>query len=77
MRPLSVLTGEAGTGKTTVIRALIKAAKRCHGGRFLSYRTPLPQGRLLTGSERSLKDEVLRGHVEVATLHSFLAKRLA
>lgn len=75
LRPLSVLTGEAGTGKTTVIRALIKAAKRCHGVGS-SVIVLAPTGKAADRVREVIeKDEVLRGHVEVATLHSFLAKR--
>ena len=75
IRPLSVLAGEAGTGKTTVIRALVKAIKRGHGT-GASVIALAPTGKA-TDRIREIfeKDESLQGKVEVVTLHSFLAKR--
>lgn len=75
VRPLGVLSGEAGTGKTTVIRALIKAIKRGHGG-GASVIALAPTGKAADRIREVMeKDEALRGRVEVATIHSFLAKR--
>ncbi len=74
VRPLSVLAGEAGTGKTTVIRALIKAIKRCHGtGSPVIALAPTGKAadriREIVEQDDSIKDKV-----EVTTIHSFLAK---
>lgn len=75
IRPLGVIVGEAGTGKTTVIRALIKAIKRGHGAGS-SVIALAPTGKAADRiREVAEKDEALRGQVEVATIHSFLAKR--
>lgn len=75
VRPIGVLAGEAGTGKTTVIRALIKAIKRGHGVGS-SVIALAPTGKAADRIREVVeKDEALQGHVEVATIHSFLAKR--
>jgi len=75
LRPLGVLAGEAGTGKTTVIRALIKAIKRGHGAGS-SVIALAPTGKAADRIREVVeKDEALRGQIEVATMHSFLAKR--
>jgi exodeoxyribonuclease V alpha subunit len=75
VRPLTVLAGSAGTGKTTVIRAIVKAIKRVHG-----VGTPVialaPTGKAADRIRETLeKDKSLKGAVETATIHSFLAKR--
>ncbi len=75
VRPIGVLAGEAGTGKTTVIRALIKAIKRGHGVGS-SVIALAPTGKAADRIREVVeKDEALQGRVEVATIHSFLAKR--
>jgi exodeoxyribonuclease V alpha subunit len=75
VRPIGVLAGEAGTGKTTVIRALIKAIKRGHGAGSAVIALA-PTGKAADRIREVVeKDEALQGRVEVATLHSFLAKR--
>jgi len=75
VRPIGVLAGEAGTGKTTVIRALIKAIKRGHGV-GTSVIALAPTGKAADRIREVVeKDEALQGRVEVATIHSFLAKR--
>lgn len=75
VRPIGVLVGEAGTGKTTVIRALIKAIKRGHGIGS-SVIALAPTGKAADRIREVVeKDEALRGQVEVSTIHSFLAKR--
>ena len=75
VRPLSVLAGEAGSGKTTVIRALIKAIKRGHGAGS-SVIALAPTGKAADRIRAVVEgDDALRGRVEVATVHSFLAKR--
>lgn len=74
-RPLSVLAGEAGTGKTTVIRAIIKAIKRGHG-EGSAVLALAPTGKAADRIREVIeKDESLRYQVEVATIHSFLAKK--
>jgi len=75
IRPLGVLAGEAGTGKTTVIRALLNAIKRVYG-MGSSVITLAPTGKAADRIREIIeKDDSLRGRVEVATIHSFLAKR--
>lgn len=75
VRPLSVLAGAAGTGKTTIIKAIVKAIKKGHGtGTSVIALTPTGKA---TDRIREIfeVDELLRGRVETATIHSFLAKR--
>ena len=75
IRPLSILSGEAGSGKTTVIQALIKAIKKGHG-KGTAVIALAPTGKAADRIREVLeKDETLGGQIEVATLHSFLAKR--
>lgn len=75
IRPISILAGEAGTGKTTVIRALIRAIKRSEGVGS-SVIALAPTGKATDRIREAVeKDESLQGRVEVATIHSFLAKR--
>ena len=75
VRPLGVLAGEAGTGKTTVIRALVKAIKRGHGAGS-SVIALAPTGKAADRIRAVVEsDDALRGRIEVATVHSFLAKR--
>jgi hypothetical protein len=67
-RPLSVVSGAAGTGKTTVINALLQAIERADG-RGASFQLLAPTGK---AAER------LRGATHrrypTATIHSFLAR---
>jgi len=75
VRPLTVLAGAAGTGKTTVIRSIVKAIKRVHGPG-----TPVialaPTGKAADRIREILeKEPLLKGAVETKTIHSFLAKR--
>ena len=75
VRPISVLAGEAGTGKTTVIRALVKAIKRGHGVGS-SVIALAPTGKATDRIREVVEsDNALRGRIEVSTIHSFLAKR--
>jgi exodeoxyribonuclease V alpha subunit len=75
VRPISVLAGEAGTGKTTVIRALVKAIKRGHGIGS-SVIALAPTGKAADRIREVVEgDDALQGQVEVVTIHSFLAKR--
>ena len=76
IRPLSILAGEAGTGKTTVIKALIKAIKKGHG-RGTSVIALAPTGKAADRIREVLeKDETLAGQIEVATLEQNLRQLL-
>jgi hypothetical protein len=75
VRPLTVLAGAAGTGKTTVIRSIIKAIKKGHGA-GTSVIALAPTGKAADRIREILeKDDVLKGAVETKTIHSFLATR--
>jgi hypothetical protein len=65
-RPLAVLAGGAGTGKTTVINSLIKAVEKAHGA-GTSFKLLAPTGKAADRiRSKTGKDAV--------TIHSFLAK---
>lgn len=65
-RPLAVLAGGAGTGKTTVIKSLIKAIEKAHGS-GTSFKLLAPTGKAADRiRSKTGKDAV--------TIHSFLAK---
>ena len=66
--PLCVLAGEAGTGKTTVVEALLQAIERTEGA-GASFQLLAPTGK---AAER-LRERT--GHGQTATVHSFLTKR--
>lgn len=66
LRPLSVLCGAAGTGKTTVVSAIIKAVKRVHGSG-----TPI---QLLAPTGKAADRLHERTGESASTFHSFLAK---
>lgn len=75
VRPLTVLAGAAGTGKTTVIKAIIKAIKKGHGT-GASVIALAPTGKAADRIREILeRDNQLKGACETATIHSFLAKR--
>ncbi|MBN1139883.1 MAG: AAA family ATPase [Anaerolineae bacterium] len=66
-RPTSVLCGAAGTGKTTVVAAIIQAIEKAHGT-GTSFQLLAPTGKAADRlRERTGKD--------AATLHSFLVRR--
>jgi hypothetical protein len=67
-RPLSVVSGAAGTGKTTVINALLQAIERSDG-RGATFQLLAPTGK---AAER-LRDATDKRY-PTATIHSFLAK---
>lgn len=76
VRPLTVLAGAAGTGKTTVIKSIVKAIKKGHGV-GTSVIALAPTGKAADRIREILeKDDSLKGAVETATIHSFLAKRV-
>lgn len=64
-KPLCVLSGAAGTGKTTVIRALVENIERVHGGaaRFL----------LLAPTGKAAERIKAQTEKESSTIHSYLA----
>ncbi|MCA9996308.1 MAG: AAA family ATPase [Anaerolineales bacterium] len=66
-RPLSVLCGPAGTGKTTLVKAIIQAVEKAHG-QGMSFQLLAPTGKAADRlREKTGKD--------ARTLHSFLAQR--
>ena len=66
-RPVSIVSGTAGTGKTTVIRALIEAIGMAHGS-GTSFQLLAPTGKAADCiRERVGKDAM--------TIHAFLARR--
>lgn len=75
VRPLTVLAGAAGTGKTTVIKSIIKAIKKGHGI-GTSVIALAPTGKATDRIREILeKETLLKSAIETATIHSFLAKR--
>jgi exodeoxyribonuclease V alpha subunit len=74
VRPLTVLAGAAGTGKTTVIKAIVKAIKKGHGI-GASVIALAPTGKAADRIREILeRDKSLNGSVETSTIHSFLAR---
>lgn len=67
VRPLCVLAGSAGTGKTTVIRSLIHAVERVHGS-GASFQLLAPTGK---AADR-IREKTGKA---ASTIHSFLAQR--
>lgn len=67
VRPVSVVTGAAGTGKTTIIKALVRAIEKTHGS-GTSFQLLAPTGKA-TERVRELTGK------SASTLHSFLAQR--
>src|SRR5258708_7566704 len=67
VRPVCVLSGAAGTGKTTVIKALIQGIERAHGT-GASFQLLAPTGK---AADR-LRDATGKA---ADTIHSFLASR--
>lgn len=66
-RSVSILCGEAGTGKTTVVKAIIQAVEKAHGS-GTSFLLLAPTGKAADRlRERTKKD--------AQTLHSFLAAK--
>lgn len=66
-KPISVISGGAGTGKTTVIKAVIQAIEKAHGaGATIQVLAP-------TGKAADRLREVTKR--PVSTIHSFLASR--
>ncbi|MDI2073063.1 ATP-dependent RecD-like DNA helicase [Bradyrhizobium sp. Mp27] len=70
-RPMSVVTGPAGTGKTTVIEALIRAVRRSEGD-GASVLVLAPTGKAADRAREVFEQSSLQ-RVETVTVHSFLA----
>ena len=66
VRPVCVVSGEAGTGKTTIIRALVQAIEKAHGT-GTSFQLLAPTGK---AADR-MRERVAK---EATTIHSFLAQ---
>ena len=66
-RPLSLVCGTAGTGKTTIIRGILKAIAKAHGAEA-TFLLLAPTGK---AADR-IREKTGR---EACTIHSFLAKR--
>jgi hypothetical protein len=69
--PLSVVTGPAGTGKTTVIEALIRGARRAEGD-GAAVLVLAPTGKAADRAREVFEKAALQ-RVETVTVHSFLA----
>jgi hypothetical protein len=67
VRPICVVSGQAGTGKTTIISALVRAIEKAHGT-GTSFQLLAPTGK---AADR-IRDRVAK---EATTIHSFLAQR--
>ena len=70
-RPLSVVTGPAGTGKTTVIEALVRAVRRSEG-EGANILVLAPTGKAADRAREVFQKATLSG-VATVTVHSFLA----
>lgn len=66
-RPICVISGAAGTGKTTIIKAIINAIEKAQGG-GTSFQLLTPTGKA-TDKIREITGK------PAATIHSFLAQR--
>lgn len=69
--PLSIVSGRAGTGKTTIIRAIVKGIRQVDGpGAPIHVMTPTGKA---TDRVRAVFERYKIVGVDVSTLHSFLA----
>ncbi|MDE1467159.1 ATP-dependent DNA helicase [Aurantiacibacter sp. D1-12] len=69
--PLSVISGRAGTGKTTIIRAIVKGLRQVEGaGARVHVMTPTGKA---TDRVRAVFERHKISGVDVSTIHSFLA----
>ena len=71
-RPLSVVTGAAGTGKTTAICAIISAVRTTEG-EGASITVMAPTGKASDRLRAKLQQREIEG-VETSTVHSYLAR---
>ena len=69
--PLSVVTGLAGTGKTTVIEALVRAVRKSEGD-GANILVLAPTGKAADRAREVFEEASLAG-VQTVTIHSFLA----
>ncbi len=69
--PLSIVTGTAGTGKTTVIEAIVRAVRRSEGENA-NILVMAPTGKAADRA-RQVFDNALLSGVKTVTVHSFLA----
>ena len=67
VRPICVISGEAGSGKTTIIKAIIQAVEKVHGA-GASFQLLAPTGKAADRIREKTGKKAL-------TIHSFLAKR--
>ena len=71
-QPLAIVTGAAGTGKTTVISAIIRAVRQTEGdGAAITIMAPT--GKASDRVRAKLEERDIK-RVETSTVHSFLAK---
>src|SRR3546814_525033 len=69
--PLSVVSGRAGPGKTTIIRAIVKGIRQVEGvGAAIHVMTPTGKA---TDRVRAVFERHKIAGVDVSTIHSFLA----
>ncbi|UXN05111.1 AAA family ATPase [Bartonella sp. HY406] len=69
--PFSVISGHAGTGKTTIIRALVSALRQVEGdGAPINIMTPTGKA---TDRVRAIFQSSDTREIDVSTIHSFLA----
>lgn len=69
--PLSIVSGRAGTGKTTIIRAIVKGLRQVDGsGAPVHVMTPTGKA---TDRVRAVFEKYKISGVDVSTIHSFLA----
>jgi len=74
-QPFSVLCGPAGTGKTTVLKSIVKGIRKVDGA-GASVIAMAPTGKAADRArEVFASDHALGATVETVTIHSFLAKR--
>jgi len=72
-KPLSVITGAAGTGKTSVICAIIRAIRKTEGdGAPITVLTPTGKA---SDRVRELMNKRGIERVDISTIHSYLATR--
>lgn len=71
-RPLSVITGAAGTGKTTVICAMVNAIRQTEGD-GTAIMIMAPTGKASDRVRDKFHEREIE-RVEISTVHSFLAK---
>ncbi len=71
-RPLSIITGAAGTGKTTAICAIIRAVRQTEGD-GAPITVMAPTGKASDRVRAKLHERGIE-RIEISTVHSFLAK---